>query len=69
MYYEYKAVQIAGEMLGGDCGLLNCSLCDLLINTSSIVENAGGVLVSRQAIAVLIQLWLMNNPDKKAYGE
>lgn len=62
-----STMKIAASMFGGDPGLLNADL-ELEIKLAALlVQNAGGELRSRQAIAVIIINWQKRNPDRKAY--
>lgn len=66
---EKECLRIAAKMFGGDVGLLNYQLADEITQIDVMVRNSGGILVSRQAIAIIIYQWLKENPDKKPYGE
>lgn len=67
-----RAEKLAKKMLGIEymrgTGLQD-SLEDLLDDTCKLIERAGGKLVSRQAVALLITMWKQNHPGKKPYYE
>jgi hypothetical protein len=68
MYKQY--LEYAAQMVGnGDSELLNYKLVNYLDQLNDMVSYAGGLLISRQAIAVAIQNWLIHNPYEKAYGD
>lgn len=62
-----RARRLARKMLGieGMRGMeLKGTMEDLLDNTSDFVRRAGGKLVSRQVVAILITMWKQNNPGE-----
>ena len=70
MYSE--ALIIAARCLGGleaDAGLLHFRLAEDIRSASLLVSNAGGILRSRQVIALIILEWKRNNPGQSAYGD
>ena len=71
MYYEYKSVQIAAKLLGGqtgDPGLLNHDLVDVLIDAEKMVNNLNGIMRSEQVVATIISCWKMIHSDQLPYN-
>ena len=71
MYYEYKSVQIAAKLLGGqkgDPGLLNHDLVDVLIDAEKLVSNLYGIMRSEQVVSAIISCWKMTHSDQLPYN-
>ena len=71
MYYEYKSVQIAAKLLGGqtgDPGLLNHDLVDVLIDAEKMVNKLNGIMRSEQEVAAIISCWKMTHSDQLPYN-
>lgn len=63
---------IAARELAGDNGtylLVNHNLLMFLEKADDLCMSAGGMLISRQAVACLILQWQAANPDKVAYRD
>ena len=66
------AVDIAARMLGGEngtAGLLHYDLHSDIRIAETRCCNAGGRLVSRQALSAIILAWEYAHPGETAYGE
>jgi len=63
--------KIAAQMVGdGDEGLLNYRLFEKLSRIADYCQRAGGQLVSKQAIAIIVYDWIMNESNgQKVYGD
>lgn len=61
--YDNQHCKIAAQMLYSEPGLLDYRLVEYLNRVAMLTYNAGGLLVSRQVIAMAIVAWEEDKAD------